>query len=324
MIYIVTNPYAISFSKVARLSAEALRSIGYIDVYLYSIYPAFLPYSGTRIVVEDTVSVARPYIQSKVRGSILWVDSPLDYTGISFRDDTCVYTCLPFWYRRYREDGIKIDGYIPRPVDVDLSRKALEYDCRRYRSVYGDYIVNVSTDIPGCRKPRKGLDMFDALCEHMRGRVRCVAVTNIPLRNSYTIKSGTLSDLDILGLIRCAKLFVWTSRSEGFGMPPIEAMSVKQLVVSSNAPFNELIIGIKFDYDGEELVPLRYGYRYIAFDYSLRSLVEAVDYALSLSDDERDGIVSKAYELAKYMDKMYVALALNRVITHVKPGVCNS
>ena len=99
-------------------------------------------------------------------------------------------------------------------------------------------------------------------------------------------------------------------------MPPIEAMSVKQLVVASNNPSNELIIGIKFEYSEvfEEFMP-EIGKYYYCYDYRFEDLREAVDYALSLSEDERSKIVEKAYEVAKMYDRTLVASALNVVMS---------
>jgi len=119
----------------------------------------------------------------------------------------------------------------------------------------------------------------------------------------------------LLRLIRCAKLFLYTSRSEGFGMPPIEAMAVKQLVVISDAPVFGSVIGIKYDYVEEivENMP-EVGRNYVGWDYRVKDILDAVDYALSLSSDESVATTEKAYLASKAYSPIRVALALNEVI----------
>jgi Glycosyltransferase len=214
--------------------------------------------------------------------------------------------------------GFKCHGYIPRPIDVDTAESVLNADCRDIHEMYGDYVITVAMDqvVMPPKKPRKGLDVFDAVCEWLRTRnIRCVAVTNWNLRNSVVIRSGSLSEYELLRLIRCAKLFLFLSRSEGFGMPPVEAMAVKQIVVTSNAPVFDHIVGIKFDYDEEIYVYMpEAGRHYIGWDINPKNVIEAVDYALSLSSDERDAIAEKAYIASKLYSPLRVALALSEVM----------
>jgi glycosyltransferase involved in cell wall biosynthesis len=165
------------------------------------------------------------------------------------------------------------------------------------------------------KKPRKGLDIFDAVCEQLKQRsVKCIAVTNKPLKNAVVIRFGSLSEYELMRLVKCAKLFLYTSRSEGFGMPPVEAMAVKQLVVASSAPCFGHVIGIKYDYV-EEIVGYmpEVGRNYIGWDYRVKDVLDAVDYALSLASDEREAIVEKAHLASKAYSPLRVALALNEV-----------
>jgi hypothetical protein len=56
------------------------------------------------------------------------------------------------------------------------------------------------------------------------------------------------------------------------------------------------------------------GRNYIGWDYRVKDILDAVDYALSLSSDERASITEKAYLASKAYTPLRIALALNEVI----------
>jgi len=317
MIQMLVDWLGYSFRKVTMLTVKGFSQIGYKTFNVVNYYFPLNIRSEKSIVIGDTVTAflhASRYRLPKV----YWVDSPLVVTEREMSAlDGCLYTTLPYWCRYYNDVGLKCHGYIPRPVDVETSESVLNADCGDIHKMYGDYVVMVGADqtLMPPKKPRKGLDIFDAVCEWIRTRnIRCVAVTNWSLKNSIVIRSGSLSEYELLRLIKCAKLFLFTSRSEGFGMPPVEAMAVKQLVVTSNAPLFDHIVGIKFDYSEEiyEYMP-EAGRHYIGWDINPKNVIEAVDYALSLSSDDRDAIVEKAYMASKAYSPFRIALALSEV-----------
>ncbi|MEM2698784.1 MAG: glycosyltransferase [Ignisphaera sp.] len=319
MIQLLVDSAGYSFRKVALLLSKGLHSIGFIRINTVNIHLplSFNPYMKT-VVIGDAKFLASFQLRRYVffNDVAIWADSPLDIQP--FDTDCCVYTCLPYWMRMYRDIGIDVDGWIPRPIDTEVADRVVNAGCGDLAKKYGDYIVAVGSDLTtyGSLPPRKGLDMFDTLCGDMkRIGIRCIAVTNWMLRNAYTIPFGSLDEFELMRLIKCGKLFVWTSRSEGFGMPPIEAMSVGQIVVSSNAPFNDLVVGIKFDYNELKTVPVPFTpHRYICWDYRYRDLYDAVMYALSMDEDSRIRMSEKARESAYLLDKSFVAQSLIEVL----------
>jgi len=308
-----------SFRKIASLLERGFRSVGYRDVKILNMWN---PLSYARdfkiILLGDTILMTKAGFLERARVMadkiVFWGDTPLSLEHLDAKklDDACVYTTLPHQIKLYAEHGVKVYGYIPRPVDVDTAVAVRNEDCRDLHSKYGEYIITVGSDqiIYPPKIPRKGMDMYDLLCEKLKN-VRCIAVSNWRFKNVISIKSGSLPEKDLLKLIKCSKLFVWTSRAEGFGMPPVEAMAVGTPVVSSDAPFNEHIIGVKFSYDTIEKVFMpELNMYYYAYDYSPLALREAVVYALSMSEDERSEIVSQGIELAKYYHPMRISIWL--------------
>jgi len=317
---ILADLYGYSFRKVTELTVRGLRSIGYRYINVVSLWLPLNMVSRASLVVGDTVIAIRLASRLGVPKTY-WVDSPLEVTGEEARmlsDSDCLYTTLPHWCRYYNKAGLRCSGYIPRPIDVDTAERALSASCRDLHEKFGSYVVNVASDhvIAPPRRPRKGLDLFDAVCENLKSKqIKCVAVSNWSLRNAATIRAGSLSEYELLRLIKCAKLFLFTSRSEGFGMPPVEAMAVKQLVVVPNTPVFSHVIGVKYDYEAEirELIPEVGGF-YVGWDYSVESILDAVDYALGLPPEEREAIVEKSYLASKAYSPVSIALALSEVI----------
>jgi glycosyltransferase involved in cell wall biosynthesis len=328
VITVIHDNIGYSFTKVARLLERGLRRVGYTAVSLVSIHGVYYVPGGLAIVIYDTklYERRRRLLEGAVEAKrVLWLDSPASPLVLDPKvyEGSCHVTTLPYWYREYRRHGIPVSGWVPRPVDYDTAVKVAEPPredlCRDLWAKYGRYILTVGSDnvfMPS-KPPRKGLDAYDRLCEEIRLKhdVRCLYVGNWRLRNAVKVSgAGGLSEHDLLRLMRCSEVFVWASRGEGFGLPPIEAMSVGSLVVSSNAPFNELVVGVKFDYTEErDAWCPEVGFPFRLFDYSVRDLVDAVDYALSLPEDEREELRIKASYAREVYRPDLVALALTQV-----------
>ena len=321
MIQILADLLGYSFRKVVQLTSKGFFQIGYRVINIVNLWLPLNIVSTKSIVIGDTVLALRQALFLRTIEKIYWVDSPLEINPSDAKllsENDCLYTTLPYWCRYYNKQGLRCNGYIPRPIDIDTAEKVLEADCRDLQQRYGDYVINVAMDhvFRPPKRPRKGLDLYDQVCERLKQRgIRCVAITNWSLRNVVVIRTGSLSEFELLRLIKCAKLFLYTSRSEGFGIPPVEAMAVKQLVVLSNIPIFDHVIGIKYDYTEQiaEYMP-EIGRNYIGWDYRVEDILDAVDYALSFSSDERVATTEKAYLASKAYTPLRIALALNEVI----------
>ncbi len=328
MIAIIFDNIGYSFTKSAILTARGFSSVGYTDVRLVSIHGLFYVPAGTAIVIYDAKLYERRHalVRSAVRGKlVLWVDTPADPSTLNpfIYNEACHVACLPYWYREYERHGIPVCGWIPRPIDYDTATKVAEASreelCRDLWAKYGRYIFTIGSDnrIAPSRPSRKGLDAYDKMCEEIKHKhdVKCLYAGNWDLENVVKLSGvGGLREYELMRLMRCAEVFVWPSRGEGFGMPPIEAMSVGSVVVSSNAPFNELITGIKFDYSEEKTAYCpEVGFSFRLFDYNIRELVDAVDYALSLHEDEREELRINASKARDLYRPDLIAIALTQV-----------
>jgi len=325
LITIACDGLGFSFWKCGRLLYEGFKRLGYRSVYLVNAHYSLVPRTHRCVLIGDTILALKwgwhkRHVTDKC---IFWTDTPLllDETKPFINEVNelcCVATTTHYHEKVYRQIGFKVSAVIPRPVDVYTAEKVMNVKSN-WKERFGRYIVTVGGDqviIPS-KKPRKGLDMYDRLAEYVKSKhsLNAVAVSNwVYFKHAYRIPLGSLREEELLTLLRDAELFVWTSRNEGFGLPPLEAMSVGQIVVASNAPFNDHVIGVKFDYTSEELVYMPEINRfYLAFDYDFEQLKEAVDYALSLSEDEKEEIKEKAREAASYYRPDIVAQLLIEV-----------
>ena len=69
------------------------------------------------------------------------------------------------------------------------------------------------------------------------------------------IRTGYIDDEDVAPLYSGAQWFVYTSQYEGFGLPPLEAMSCGCPVIVSNSTSLPEVVGdaaIQIDYDSDE------------------------------------------------------------------------
>ena len=332
MIVIIYDDLAFSFTKVARLLKKGLEMIGYRNIAMVSSHTVIsIPRSAKGIVIGDTAwfAISKEHMRfvKSFDKLVLWTDSPVDPEWIAQHygyEDVCHYVCLRAWCNEYRKRGIRCDGWVPRMVDVEVVKQVISIDrcelCKDLWNRYGRYILTVGSDhqFGQSRPPRKGIDAYDTACGVLKTRynIRCLYVGSNKVRNAHQVTHhGGLSEFELLRLMRCAEVFVWASRSEGFGMPPMEAMAVGTIVVASNAPFNEHIYGIKFDYTNvvKSYCPA-VQMPYVLWDYTLDNLVEAIEYALDLPPDDKEEMRSRAMQYAsKFFASDIIAEAIVRL-----------
>ena len=196
----------------------------------------------------------------------------------------------------------------------------------KWRRLIGRYILTVGNDLsiaPG-KYPRKGLDRFDQAIAMIRSELRkrgikVVVVSSWPYLRNIDVRfpTGALPEDELYMLLREAELFVWPSRLEAFGMPPLEAMAVGTLVVHANAPaYNEHVVGLGIPGDRltevEDYVP-ELGIKWTVYDYPAKELADLILYALDLDEDSKARIARKAMEKAREFYDYRIAQKLMEV-----------
>lgn len=107
-------------------------------------------------------------------------------------------------------------------------------------------------------------------------------IDNLGEYKNKIIKTGYIDDQDLPPLYSCAEWFVYTSQYEGFGVPPLEAMSCAcPVIVSNNSSLPEVVgdAGQQISWDSDEEHIEAYEKYY--FDSAFRNLCARKGYERS-------------------------------------------
>lgn len=144
------------------------------------------------------------------------------------------------------------DEFCPGEVSDDRRQALL----RKFR-LKGRFIINTSPfearkNIPGLiagfanvsRDLRKNTQLVIAgkMSEHDRNEIAAIASAE-GLTNSDVVLPGFVSDEDLIDLYRMCEVMVFPPFSEGFGLPPLEAMACGAAVLASSATSVPEVVG---------------------------------------------------------------------------------
>ena len=162
---------------------------------------------------------------------------------------------------------------------------------------HGSYILSVGGT------ENKNIESIIAALEYLNDDVKYVCVGNlcdkykmIVRNNPRIIYPGYVNDFELLALYKNAKCFVFPSFYEGFGIPPLEAMSVGCPVVVSNLPvFREL-------------------YKDSALYCDPMNFHDLVDKILSLNNELSQRLIKKGYKCSEKYSWKDSAIKILRII----------
>ncbi|MCM1082013.1 MAG: glycosyltransferase family 4 protein [Clostridium sp.] len=142
----------------------------------------------------------------------------LIYCGIS--DD---YKNLNFDKMVDKKTAVRDKYKLPDKYILCLSTLEPRKNLRLLVEAYKQLVLNNNFDIPLVLAGRKGWKMDDLLME-------------TPQRVKDKIRfTGFIDEVDLPYIYHMSELFVFPSKYEGFGLPPLEAMTCGALVLSSDA-----------------------------------------------------------------------------------------
>ena len=315
VIGIIADTWGVSFRKVGSLLAQGLDILGYKAVRYIDARIPLLPTGkwARMFLIGDTVYTIlwgwHRYHAHFCEKCILWADTPIDLEHIPdkevefINDYYCPVAVSYFEHIRMVKRGFKVYGVVGRPLNSKAIKKALKTEDSTWRKKFGKYILTIGGDqiLLPAKYPRKGLDRFDEAVgliksELKKRGIRVIAVSNwVYFKNvDVRIPLGSLSEEELYQLIKQAELFVFPSRLEAFGVPPLEAMALGKVVVHANAPaYNEFTIGIGIPKDKQveikDYAP-EIGKYWHVYDYPAKELADLILYALDLPEEEKEKI----------------------------------
>ena len=171
----------------------------------------------------------------------------------------------------YQDNAVKKYN-LPSKYILCLSTLEPRKNLKLLISVYRELIINKDIDINLVLAGRKGW-----LVDHLLEGIEESVIDRITF-------TGFIDDNDLPYVYENAKLFVFPSIYEGFGIPPLEAMYMKTLVVASDSSSLPEILQ-----DGAIY------FKNCNFD----DLKEKIVFALNLTKNEKNVIKERAYCIAK-------------------------
>lgn len=185
-----------------------------------------------------------------------------------------ILTVSEFSKKRIKE-MLKVDetkiSVIYNGIDDGLKRKDFQGNRRNVLEKYGissdrPYLLSLAT-----LEPRKNVDLLLKAYNHlvsdgvhmpelvMAGRVgwkvqKTIKESLSSEAGNKIIFTGYIEEMDLPIIYSGARCFVFPSKYEGFGLPPLEALYMKaEVVVSDIEPFRELFSGyVTFFKEGDE------------------------------------------------------------------------
>ena len=136
-----------------------------------------------------------------------------------------------------------------------------------------------------------------------------IADLDIPnkIKDKYKDKfilTGYINDEDLPAIYKGAEWFVYTSQYEGFGVPPLEAMSCGcPVIVSNNTSLPEVVgdAGILVDWDSDEQHIKAYEAYYFNEDLRQANSLKSVEQSKKFSWDKcTDEIIKNLLEFRKF------------------------
>ena len=226
-------------------------------------------------VLHDTIPYLFPeyfnnrYINKPLKSDILYA---LNNSGIYFANSENTKRDFLKLRPDVKEDIIKVmplacnDMFVPKPKDdiADIKKKYnIPKDSRHY--IFSlctieprkNLIRMIKTFIMFCEKNQindlvfvLGGTSWDSFIERFKKETG-----DIKGIERYIYRAGYVDDDDLPILYSNAMFFVYTSQYEGFGLPPLEAMSCGcPVIVSNNSSLPEVVgsAGIMIDFDSDE------------------------------------------------------------------------
>lgn len=327
-----------SFRKVGYLLAQGIYELGYKSVKHVDGRIPLLPTGkwSKAFLIADTIYAItwgwHKYFAHFCNKCVWWTDTPIDLTYVHDKDVEfindfwCVVAATQYEYRRMVDRGFKVCGVVGRPINSKVIEKVKTTEDNTWKKRFGKYILTVGGDqiLLKAKYPRKGLDRFDEALGLIKNELRRKGIKTVVVSNWVYFKNvdvriplGSLPEEQLYQLIKQSEIFVFPSRLEAFGLPPLEAMSLGKVVVHANAPaYNEFTVGLGIPSD--KLVVIKdyapeIGKYWHVYDYPAKELADLILYALDLSEDEKSKIGVKAMEKAKEFYEVNVAKKLMEV-----------
>lgn len=275
----------------------------YLKLY-YNIDALVSTFGLGQVNIDDTVNILQKYSSQPLK-IFAWVDTTLHLQNFvktwgKIKANFTFVTTSKWNYNMMRDVDLNVVDIIPRAIDDEMSIKFVKIDSREKT---GFVTLGVTNDID-----RKQTKFMDAYFRFLNMRSQITIISNFPTAD---IQTWSLSDEVKYLLFAKSRWYIAMSLSEGFGIPPVEAMSVGTPAIYLNAhAFRETLVGIPVDPVDETVLQHHH-----VWLYKQQDLKRAIDYALTMSRDEYEDLAHKAYEKSKMYTHKVVLQQLEKYVS---------
>ncbi len=206
---------------------------------------------------------------------IIWSDTKFNAKNLkNIKSDIFkhakVYTTSKWNAELLKQTGNHVDGIIPRFIDIDTAKQF-----NNTKKVY-DFILIANTDKT---IDHKHVALSHQLLKRLGVRERSLIISNT---EHADIPVFSLSEAEKYQLLAQSYFYLALSGSEGFGLPPVEAMAVGTIPIYLNAhAFAEWLHGIPINYEKVETKIVDNLYMDI-YEPDINDTIEKMKYALSI------------------------------------------
>lgn len=269
-----------------------------------------LQFSIGKLNVSDIWWFVKHYAHHKDdKGLVLWNDTPTDLEAVRDRlkvnfvdfPKSTIFATSKWNAEMMQRVGMHVDGILPRPVNEKVALKYVNEPKDYDFVVIGQNIITHDKKwfrespfiyIDGDRVifDKKGMSVV----KRVKGKKIVVAEESFA-----DFKPNTLSEDDKYRLLARARFYLATSRAEGFGMPPVEAMAVGTVPIFNEChAYGEWLKGLSVKCQGYEVIDTPAGaHRFWLYDE--KEYLELTEYAKGMGKEEYEDLRAKVMEHAK-------------------------
>jgi len=252
----------------------------YYQVALYEGYTVTHDPFDADVCIDDPIRFLKRFRYVDDVNCVLWGDTVYDalYYAKELRQYE-EFVVPSYWnYRMFDRIGLTPKAVIKRhirPIFPDVKKDKLFMTLGESRFF-----------------DRKNLTLIDEVTREFNVRGKTIIVGNM---GDPDFPTFSLTEEEKYTLYARAKFFLALSKSEGFGLPPIEAMAVGVVPIFLNAHgYKENLVGIPIDPIDEytECVDNQHCFR--VWELSRHELRYEIQHALTMSKDEYEDLSEKA------------------------------
>ena len=251
----------------------ACEKCSYYQVALYEGYDIMFNLFDADVCIDDPIRFFKriKYIKDEVKCT-LWGDTV--YNALYYNDDLINYDdfIVPsYWnFEMFTKVGVKPKAVVKRhikPIFPNVKKDKLFVTLGESR--YFD---------------RKNLLLADAITREFNIRDKTIIVGNMGNPDYQTFD---LSEEEKYELYARSRFYLALSRSEGFGIPPIEAMALGVVPIYLDAHgYKENLVGIPLDAIDEYTLYINREHCFKVWELSKHELRYEIQHALTMSKEE--------------------------------------